>query len=259
MKPLRIAAMISIMLVAWATQSFAYFDSSSLVMVVYDSETSVEVATDLGTIGTDITRDYTGDPLQLAAAGTITTDLLGGGSWSDLNLGYVSYTSGTVSQRTYYFATTSTTAPGMQTAAKSNFQSGWSSLTGYYDDLGSTRQVVGSTSSLNSYTIKMNSGNTSPGAYANLNGDAANGETTLAALATVGYVDMYLYQYSNSGVLNTGSDSETPYIAILRLMADGSVWLMSVESTTVPIPASLLLFGTGLLGFFGLRRKEAIA
>ena len=64
---------------------------------------------------------------------------------------------------------------------------------------------------------------------------------------------MYLYTFPG-GVLDTGLDANTDYAGVIRLNSDGSVVL---NPSAVPIPGSILLLGSGILGLFGIRRKKA--
>jgi hypothetical protein len=66
---------------------------------------------------------------------------------------------------------------------------------------------------------------------------------------------MYLYKY-NLVTLDNDDDGvpSTPWIGVVRLYSDGEVVL---NPSAVPIPGSLLLLGSGLLGLFGIRRKKA--
>lgn len=261
MKSLRTLGILFVLLMAGATQSLAYFDSQSLIQVVYNAKTSIEFATDLGTIGSStLPSDYQGGSnLTLASAGTITTSLFGATSWSDLSVGYFGYDSST---KTYYFASTAATAPGANYNQRQNYFNTWDVVAGNYNSYG-TQSVLFDTTDSSSYYYSMDQFGNAPGSYANLTRSQATGESVLTALATTGYTDMYLYAYTfntttQSAVLQSGPDASSPYIAILRLYADGSTALLAAEPSAVPIPASLLLFGSGLLGFFGLKRKDIV-
>jgi hypothetical protein len=74
-------------------------------------------------------------------------------------------------------------------------------------------------------------------------------EKSLADLATVGYVDQKLYYWA------TPNTNGTPVLLsmTIRTMADGSTVIN--PASAVPIPPGVLLFGSGLLGMIGIRRK----
>ena len=66
---------------------------------------------------------------------------------------------------------------------------------------------------------------------------------------------MYLYEYHISGTTVTlvkNAAGTTDYMGKLILDTTGNT-----TAVPTPIPASLLLFGSGLLGLVGLRRKSA--
>jgi hypothetical protein len=81
---------------------------------------------------------------------------------------------------------------------------------------------------------------------------AGNAATSLAALSTAGFVDQVLYYYgSPTGISGTSTGVN---VSVLRTFADGSTQL---NPSAVPIPAAVYLFGSGLLGLAGIRRKMA--
>ncbi len=87
------------------------------------------------------------------------------------------------------------------------------------------------------------------GGYLNINGHAGL-EANLSALNTVGgYVDQYLYYYGS----NPDLGGQGTAVAKIRTNADGSTTLSSLAPT--PIPAAIYLFGSGLVGLVGMRRK----
>jgi hypothetical protein len=118
---------------------------------------------------------------------------------------------------------------------------------------GSNTSITVSQSALYSYWNNMNSGGTTPGTFGGYLQNTA--EANLAALATVGYVDQVLYYYG------ANPDGGTPgvQVGVLRTFADGSTMLnpMNDPGASVPVPAAAYLFGSGLLGLIGLRRKMA--
>jgi hypothetical protein len=127
-----------------------------------------------------------------------------------------------------------------------NFVSDANSFQAEYTAYG-TAQAVGLKSDTRSYFSTMiNNGNLTGG----FNGfiPARNGEIALAA----GFVDQKLYYYGNMGSL-TGAKTGVQ-IATIRTYADGHTEL---NPSAVPIPAAAYLFGTGLLGLVGIRRKMA--
>jgi hypothetical protein len=76
-------------------------------------------------------------------------------------------------------------------------------------------------------------------------------EADMGLLATQGYSDLYLFQYLRDVAINQWILPTSP-IAVIRMMADGSV----VMNPTVPLPGSLILLSSGLLGMVGIRRRK---
>jgi hypothetical protein len=245
------------MVMTLCSQASAYFDVDHLIQVVYNAGT-IERATDLGVIGGSIALDYHGAAQTLAAAGTIDPSAFGvENGWADLSVAYFAWND-TDPNRIGYFATTVNTDQGANKTPFTNFRTSAARVKDTYSALGGPT-VNSSASADNGYNMKMNQGGSVPGAYGAFNKSPETGEASLADLLTIGYVDMYLYKYTVGTVVSlvSGPDATTDYIAIIRLFADGSTKLMDSNPAAVPIPASFLLFGSGILGMFGLKRKNA--
>ena len=105
----------------------------------------------------------------------------------------------------------------------------------------------------NNYTAQMNFGGPVWGTYGQYLDTVGAAEARLTPLATGGYVDMSLYSFDifngGLGMLVTNADGTTFDI---RTLANGYT---EINPATVPIPPSMLLLGTGLLGLIGFRRK----
>ncbi len=262
MKKAVAVSMASALLFGAAVQAQAYFEEGHLTQVVYN-ENNNEVFTDLGMIGTDFNMSDTGK--ELASAGTVDYSMVGVGSWNDVSMAMFAdntdISSANPTGYHFYFATAKDTFP--QVSANNGDWAAFNAATeniGVY--LGNHGGDVNSTVALDqpsnpqSYRKLMNGAG--PGTYALLNYSAAeNGEANLAALMDAnGYVDMYLWHYGTKdlqGAIN-GTAPLVEYIesATLRLNADGSTVL-----NPVPLPASVLLFGSSLLGLIGIRRKNS--
>jgi len=107
----------------------------------------------------------------------------------------------------------------------------------------------------NSYETKFGTGGTL-GTYINTTQHPGTGaDASLAALATLGYVDQYLYYYDPSQNTTTYAGGQATYlIATIRTFANGTTELLP-NAAPVPIPAAVYLLGSGLLGLIGIRRR----
>ena len=80
----------------------------------------------------------------------------------------------------------------------------------------------------------------------------ATGEANLAALASGGSVSMELYEFQLTGSGRSATVTTTDFMKITT-NADGTT---TVGTSATPIPPAFFLMGSGLLGMFGLRRKQ---
>ncbi|MGD9162205.1 MAG: hypothetical protein PVG39_27595 [Desulfobacteraceae bacterium] len=240
------------MLFTFAGQAAAAWDDNDLILAIFNKDyEGNEIVINLG----DLSEiDFKAKDVVLSSGQVTVAD------WADLLMGITAYESSTYTE---YFATTSTLEPGVDMASWNNFNtniskaySGYNGLDADADDLVVHSATDGGSEGIN-WGALMNQKYTVPGSYAGINADFSNGEAALDVLDVPGadnYVDMYLYKYA--GVINLDNDDDndpsTPWIGIIRLDSNGTVTL-----NPVPIPGSLLLLGSGLLGLFGIRRKKS--
>jgi hypothetical protein len=234
----------ALLTLAMAGNALAYFNSEyTLVRVVYDSAGTVEVATDLGTV----------------SGSTVT--LTNGGSSSAFNLSMFGTSASLDNLRVAYFAvanaTTDVWASGSVTDAISTtvgrsftaLVTATATSRTYYTGLGgSTGTVVGDQGNQASYWNKLDKGGAGVATLAAYITSAGKIESSLADLATIGYVDQGLYFFDAAKTNSTGVK-----IATLRTLADGTTVLN--PSSAVPVPAAVYLLGSGLLGLVGIRRR----
>jgi hypothetical protein len=82
---------------------------------------------------------------------------------------------------------------------------------------------------------------------------AKDGEVSLG---TTAYVDSYLYYYATPGATTAQAGVQ---VATIRTFADGTSEIVGTTNVgTVPVPPSVLLLGSGLIGLVGLRRKQSV-
>ncbi len=244
------------LVLAVAGQAAASFEGGNLLVSIYKpgQELGLETQIDVDTY------DFAGALDDVVGSFSL-GDFNPGTNWADLYVGIYG-AEGKVNSTMEFMATKLDYAPAINAAAFGTAESGMGSVNGYYDakDTNNDGKALGLPGDADSYYQKMDLG-TTPGKYANLNngyvGLGLQGEANLGALSTTdGYVDMYLYKIVKSGrsaVLAPGNHGEA-YQAVIRLTPDGDV---IVNPSAVPVPGAVLLFGTGLLGFFGIRRKKA--
>ena len=240
-------ALAAFLTFAVAGQAKAYFEDGQLTMFAY-YELGDEVGYDLGEFAT---MDFSGSPVELAAAGTF--DFLadtGAPTLADVNVGiYV----GSLSAWTAGFVTTqANTEPDISMPNVNNFWNGISGLRGNYGTI--DRKVTGLYLDLNAYGTKMGA----PGSYGAFHdGDIAIGELSLADEDSLSDLYLYNFVYPGSGsdlVLDPGTT--TLHKAVIDIGLDGSVTLNNAAVNPVPIPGAALLLGSGLLGLVGIRRRK---
>lgn len=250
MKKIMMLLMIAVLMLGVSGTAMAAFEDGHLIRVVYSAEGINEIATDLGVIS-----DWTSPSAQSRLYDTNNFDLaLLGGSANASNT-YVSYfalTGYNPVNGTYNRAWIMGPESG-QYASKtgfSGFVSKTHTATGAYQvaQPGST-QVVYNMSNTDSFWMAVNGGGTNVGRYGTFIPDAS-GAVLLSDLATVGYVDQVLYYYGPN--ITGGGNLTGVKLADLRTNANGTTQL-----NPVPVPAAVYLFGSGLLGLVGLRRKMA--
>ena len=197
-------------------QAMAYFTSGDLIQVVLQTNGTgnTEIATDLGQISSmgGLTTAYSGPTISFntndfPAAGT---GAFAASSWGDLKVAYF------VLGSTGNYVWTSGPTTGQTSGAHqySNFQAGAQNVMSKYASLGSGAQNQLVQSDVQSFYTKMDKGigSGTMGGFI----PAGNADQNLAALATTGYVDQYLYYYSSTGSANAGV-----MVADIRTFADG--------------------------------------
>jgi hypothetical protein len=250
------ALLMALAMLVVASPALAAFTNTDLILTVYN-KLDKEVGLDLGL---DLTT------YNFAAA--VNDKVLTGG-WSLADFG-VSLTqlSAAVYGMTpptdpdYYnvnlfFATTKPTAPGLGQSSYVSFMGGFGNVTLTYNTYGTGGKYIQNANKPGSYVYAMNGAGTNPGAYTGLNLDPLDGEAKMAAP----FVDMYLYKVfagidedTEADFVNLVPGLGHDYQAVVRLFANGDV---VINPQAVPVPATVWLLGSGLIGLVGIRRRNA--
>lgn len=248
-----LAAMVLVL--GLSGQAMAYFADGDLIQVVYQKGGTYEVATDLGPISGitgGLTTAYSGPTIQFTANPVVAgAGAFSGANWSDLQVAYFVKESSANG-----FASNAAWTSGPQAGQKSGlnkwatFNSVATSVQNVYLANSTGAHGTLAQNNLSSYITKMDLNNpvTSAGMFGGFI-PLKNGEANLAALAggSNSYVDLYLYYYSSPNAANNGLK-----VADIRMFANGTS-----EIVGTPIPPSVLLLGSGLIGLVGIRRKQA--
>lgn len=237
-----------------ADNAEAYFDHGSLWRVVYDDALNYEVVTDLGNVN------------DLLAAGSST---VGGGAdawtlnmfpqgttYADLNVAYCACDNtylGYDEDFNFLYqddAWVSGAAGGQNSGYNGygTFVGAVAGMAGKYSVNGAAT-VQGSPTEVNSYYFNMDNNGLMIGGFASFTPEQNGSEAELGDLAGEGYVEQYLYFWDED--LNNVHPGEL--VASIRTMADGST---TITTSAVPVPATVVLFGSGLLGLMGVRRRS---
>jgi hypothetical protein len=249
MKKILMLLIVAVLMLGISGQAMANFDQGDLIRVVYSAAGSGnEVATDLGNFSTLTTNDGITRNLD----NSITLASVGASSWADVKVAYFIMDAAANGGMGGAWASGPATAIGAQIntyAYWGGFQpAAGSMIDGYRSVAGSNTSYTMAQSNTLSYWTNMNVSGASIGTMGGyLKG---NGEVGLGALSTTGgYVDQVLYYYG----ADPDSGANGYKVASIRTSANGTV----LNAPAVPIPAAAYLFGTGLMGLAGIRRKMA--
>lgn len=260
-------AVAGLSLLGAAGQASANIAQNHLTQVMYNKDFN-QVYVDLGLIGTDFSM--TDKNKVLAAAGTVDFGMAGVSSWSALSLSaYATNTNLDIDNGGWgysqYVGTNNPNVPAFNPSGQDSFDQGVEFINGHL--AAGTVAVAPILGDATGYYKTFNNSGKNTGTFA-VSLDTNFGESNLAALDAGGYVDMYIYHFGTDleSFFATGDysyvhmllpNADASSYAVLRLNADGSTILNPTSSSEVPLPGTMLLFGSSLLGLFGIRRKEA--
>jgi len=231
----------------------AFTTDGELVRVMFDASTGIEVATDMGLIS-DLQKqtNVLSDVVPLSAFGATAT-------WSQVSTAYFGVSSAGLLA---YIAGTGAMTMGGKTW--STFLSNDVTIVGTWASTGTAisglaNSVSLSTSNLSSYYAIFDGGGANPGTY---NGTLVAGTST-TEVANGTLATQYLYQFvapTGKSAVN-GTIVSAPIPAGFTIVTDynGNPGGTEINPSIVPIPPSILLMGSGLLGLIGVGRRKLFA
>lgn len=254
----KVGLSILLLIMIFTAHSFANFSDHRLIRVVHKQDGTIEIATDLG----DASIMGSQDLVVGGGQGAFTNFL------SDpIDQYYVTYF---YDWTVYYgdgsnhsdFAVSGTGTPTSGSMKYSQLNSAVSNLYAYYNTLSNTGgTVVGDGINSNSFWQQMDVAGTDIGNFAGYLTSSSGSEVNLAALASVGYVDQYIYMFNTPDNAEDGiawmdfyrqpNNGELPTV---RTMADGSTIIN--PTNVVPLPGAFVLGLTGLVTSSVVARRK---
>jgi hypothetical protein len=251
----------ALMVFAVAGQAAAYFEDYHLIRAIYKVGSSVEVLNDLGLVG-----DLIGQTNKKVGFGTLETNLSDfgqGTTFDQLRVAYFAIDDGSASPHEVWLAGPAGGASS-QTRKYGNITGAWANIQTYYSGLAGTGtgevKTTGVQSDPLSYYSKMNLGGTGIGQFNLFYPVGTSGEESLAALASGGVVEQYLYYFSHTGTSSAFPVTPGVNVAMIQTYLDaaGSAGtIINPAGAAVPVPAAVWLLGTGVIGLVGIRRRKS--
>ena len=234
-----------------ADNAEAYFEDGSLWRVVYDDALNYEIVTDLGNVNNLLAAG--GPSIVGSEADAWGLDMFPAGTeYSNLNVAYFSCDNTDLGGWNFKEDAWGSGAAGGQMSgylAWGTFAGAFSGLEVNYS-APATATVQGSIGGFNTYWGNMNISGAETGSFAGFIPEPNGSEAELGDLAGTGYVDQYLYFWDDP----RADPHAGELVASIRTMDDGSTIIN--PTSAVPIPATVLLFGSGLLGLMGIKRRS---
>lgn len=254
MKNKMIALLAGALMMLSAGSAFAYFgaNSNDIYMAAYNASTSKELVIDIGTLS--LSSDGTYYTLS-NSTGSFNLSDLGANSTSAVKVAFY----GADQYTTEFASSTVTSSPATAFGKQDSFLSSLNIINSTATTAGTTTQnYIGSTTNLNGYVSKMDA--SGAGSFAQMNDQLTgtgksnfiNPEISLATLAAGNLQGIFGFAYDSA---------KTPgVLAFTAGITDAngveSLTITNVNTAATPIPAAIYLMGSGLLGMFGLRRKQ---
>ncbi len=254
MKKKMIALLAGVLLTLGASNAMAYFEDYELVRVVYNTSTNNETVTDLGNVNSLIGSAHSSGSLTVGGGTDAFTNFAGMGSAQNANLmvGYLVVNTGTdstIGNQLWFSGSNSATSSPAYTAQFPNVHNGMTSAFMFnFGALANGYTMTDNTADSGSYYANFSAN--AQGTMGNFLQTVGGGEASLANLASTA-VQQGLFYWADGTTQVNGTKLD---LTILT-NADGSTTLQAAQAT--PVPAAAWLLGSGLMGLFGLRRKQS--
>jgi hypothetical protein len=258
MKKILSVLLVALVALAFGVPAQASFNDAGVVRVIYRTDGTVELATSLGQVSDFIS----GSNLTVGDGATLGFDLSKfgtGAAYQNLRMAYWAFDSST--GESYVSGNSDFGIPtnGILGAFDA-FQAATNSAQVYYRTLPPANtqsdpvQVSADKNFALSYWNKMNSGGGTTGKFKTFLDDG-NAEISLANLASGGSVDLGFYKWDFEEYAAAGD-----LVATIRTLIGtdgfGQTIVNPSGGPAVPVPAAVWLFGTGLVGLVGIRRRK---
>ena len=239
-----------------AGNAMAYFSGDDLIRVVYNTTTSVETATDLGSVAALMAA--TSGTVVGSGAAAFTANGAGSVTFGGDKVAYYATSVGSGSDALLYISGNATTASGISglkwsstgpSGAIGNVDANYASEAGSNSYVQST--TAGATSTYYKTLDQSGTGTGTLGGFVN-SGSKGKTEASLTNLATTPVTQGLWYFANANATTSAGTLALT-----LQTNADGSTTVLNGNVASTPIPPAFFLMGSGLLGMVGLRRKKA--
>ncbi len=224
-----------------AGQAGAAFSTGDLIQVMYDTQTKVEIVSDLGLANAasySVSGQKAGSSISLSSFGT------GANTWNDVQTSYFATTTGTA-----YVAGTKSLTSGSNPVSSFNTDAG--NVEAYYASQGGTLVTNKTPSTTNSFFKIMDVGGSGTGSYGGFIASIFDSDTY-----TTGFgAKMILYDFTKTSQVGTSTGISIKTAVTSTNVETTTVTGTGTTGTAAPIPGAAWLFGPGLLGLIGLKRK----